>query len=97
MKKTNLNLKIVNDFLPQATFDYHNLGILNSYEIEKYLNEFIQDCRFLGYIQVLIITGKGQVRRPLVSKLLKQSKEVSEYKTAGYFNGQEGAIEVTLK
>jgi len=97
MKKDSKANNQFNDFIPQATFDYHNLGVLNSYEIERYLLEFFQDCTFLGYKRVLVITGKGQVIRPLVNKLLKQSDYVFEYKVAGYFNGQEGAFEVTLK
>ncbi len=96
MKKASNHIKFENDFLPQATFDYHNLGVLNPYEIEKYLIEFIQDCNFLGYKRILIVTGKGYVVRPLVSKLLKKSREVKEFKQAGYFNGQDGAFEVTL-
>lgn len=49
-----------------------------------------------GYKRVLVITGKGKVVKPSVFKLLKQSKKVKEFKTAGYFNGQEGAFEVIL-
>lgn len=94
--KTHKAYQIANNFIPEATFDYHNLGILNSYEIEKYFNEFIQDCEFLGYKRILIITGKGQVIRPQIAKLLKQGRKIKEYKLAGYFNGQEGAYEVTL-
>jgi len=96
LKKYIRPLKIVNDFFPEATFDYHNLGILSPYEIEKYFEDFLLDCDILGYKRVLVITGKGQVVKPLVAKLLKHSKKVSTYKTAGYFNGQDGAFEVVL-
>ncbi len=96
MKKHKNSLNFYNDFIPQASLDYHNLGILNSYEIEKILMDFFLDCEFMGYKRVLVITGKGKVVKPSVFKLLKQSKKVKEFKTAGYFNGQEGAFEVIL-
>lgn len=84
------------NFVAQATLDYHNRGILNSYEVEKLLNEFFDDCHFLGYSKVLVVTGKGSFVRPLVINLLKRNKSVRSYNYAGYFNGQNGAIEVEL-
>lgn len=97
MKKYIKPQRIVNDFFPEATFDYHTAGVLSPYEIERYFDEFLLDCDVLGYRRVLIITGKGQVVKPLVSRLLKLSKKVESYKIAGYFNGQDGAFEVILK
>lgn len=81
----------------QDRLDYHELGELTSFDIEKYLFDFLEDSYNSGFTKVLVITGKGQVVRPLVQKLLKQNKFVEEFKQAGYFTGQEGAFEVYIK
>ena len=97
------NLDFVDQFgfLPQAELDFHELGVLTAYDIEKYLNEFLEDCYIAKLKNVLVITGKGNVVRPAVLKLLselqKKNKFVESFKTAGYFNGQSGAVEVVLK
>jgi DNA-nicking Smr family endonuclease len=84
-------------FISDSELDFHDFGILTEYEIEVILNNYIEDSYFLNLKYLLIITGKGKVVRPLVNKLLKTNKYVESHKRAGYFNGQEGAIEVTLK
>lgn len=84
-------------FIPQDQIDFHNFGEMTPFDIEKYLSEFLEDCYVAKYHQVLVITGKGSVVRPLVQKLLKQNKYVANFKPAGYFNGQGGAFEVELK
>jgi len=84
-------------FVPEAEIDFHEFGPMTSFDIEKYLNEFLEDSYFLKLRYVLVITGKGQVVRPAVLKLLKENKFVESFKTAGYFNGQSGALEVILK
>ncbi len=83
-------------FISEAELDYHNFGILLPYDVEKILNEFLEDSSIAGYKQVLVITGKGNVVRPLINKLLSRHKLVEKFKQAGYFNGQTGAFEVTL-
>lgn len=84
-------------FIPQATLDYHEFGVLLNFDIEQKLNIFLEDSYYKDYFQVLIITGKGKVVKPLVYKLLKSSKYVESFNLAGYFNGQGGAFEVNLK
>jgi DNA-nicking Smr family endonuclease len=84
-------------FTAEAELDYHTYGIVTSFEIEKYLSEFLEDSYISSFRHVLIITGKGKVIRPLVEKLLSQNRYVSSFKKAGYFTGQEGAFEVILK
>jgi len=99
-KRKRLNNKVaikkVFEFIPQDQIDFHELGILTSFDIEKYLNEFLEDSYISKLERVLVITGKGSVVRPKVMALLKSSKFVSKYKSAGYFNGQGGAFEVEL-
>lgn len=97
MKNLKNRYFIINDFIAQAELDFHEFGELTTYDIEKYLNEFLEDCYISKLQRVLIITGKGKVVRPLVMKLLKINKYVSTFKTAGYFNGQSGALEVEIK
>lgn len=106
-KKRNKTIKEISNpidpfkFFAQAELDFHNLGVLTSYDIEKHLSEFLEDCFIAKMKEVLVITGKGNVVRPAVLKLLsglsKKNQWVESFKTAGYFNGQSGAIEVTLK
>ena len=96
VNKKNANKQLFNEFLPQAQIDFHEFGLLTNYDIEKYLNEFLEDCYISKLDKVLVITGKGNVVRPLVIKLLKQNKLVKSFKQAGYFNGQSGAVEVEL-
>ena len=84
-------------FIPEAELDYHTLGIVTSFEIEKLLSLFLEDSYIASFHHVLVITGKGKVVRPLVEKLLSQNNYVSSFKKAGYFTGQEGAFEVSLK
>lgn len=88
-------------FYAQAELDYHEFGELTQFDIERYLNEFLEDCYIEKLKTVLVITGKGNVVRPAVLKLLsglqKKEKFIESFKTAGYFNGQSGAVEVVLK
>ena len=83
-------------FIAEDTLDYHQFGQLTHYEVEKILNEFLEDAYYSDKSQVLIITGKGKLIRPIMPKLLKKHKLVKNFKTAGYYNGQDGAFEVTL-
>jgi DNA-nicking Smr family endonuclease len=84
-------------FYSQDEFDYHDLGPMTPFDIEENFNRFIEDSYFKMLRYVTIVTGKGQVVRPLVQRLLKTNKYVEKFKNAGYFNGQDGAFEVTLK
>ncbi len=85
-----------NDFIADATLDFHEYDMLYPYDIEKILGEFLEDSYVAGYKRIIIVTGKGKVVKPIVSRLLKDMKLINSYKTAGYFNGQEGAFEVEL-
>jgi DNA-nicking Smr family endonuclease len=85
------------EFIPDSELDFHNFGVLNAAEIEKLLSEFIEDSYIANKNYLLIITGKGKFVRPLVKNLLRENKYIKSFKTAGYFNGQDGAFEVVLK
>lgn len=85
------------NFIADSELDFHGRGLLNEFDIERILNEFIENEYTAGKNYLLVITGKGKVVRPLVKKLLAHNKYVTSFKQAGYFNGQEGAFEVTLK
>lgn len=87
----------LNNFIPEAELDFHNLGRLQPFDIEINLDHFIEDCQIAGHKNVLVITGKGLVVKPIVQRLLKHHKQVESFKLAGYFNGQGGAFEVVLK
>ncbi len=84
-------------FIAGDTLDFHNYNELTNYDIEDILYKFIEDSFVAGYEQILIITGKGRVVKPLVHKLLSKNKYIKSYKKAGYYNGQDGAVEVYLK
>ncbi len=85
------------DFVSQDEIDFHKFGPLTGFDIEKLLCNFLEDCYVAKLEKVLVITGKGNIVRPAVNKLLKQNKYVQSFKSAGYFNGQSGAFEVELK
>jgi DNA-nicking Smr family endonuclease len=84
-------------FISDSEIDFHDFGPMTQIEIEQKLEQFIEDEYAKGSTNLLVITGKGKVVKPLVEKLLKVSKFVRTFKTAGYYNGQTGAFEVILK
>lgn len=80
-----------------SQLDFHDFETsLLPYDIEKILNEFLEDSHIAGHRHILIITGKGKIVRPHVKKLLGNHPLVQEFRTAGYFNGQDGAFEIKL-
>lgn len=83
-------------FVSEDQLDFHDFERLTPFDIEKILNEFIEDSYVAGRENILIITGKGKVVRPLVEKLLPKNKHIRKFKRAGYFNGQDGAFEIFL-
>lgn len=86
----------MSEFIPQATIDFHKFGLLSEYDVEQKLANFLEDAYIQNLTQVLVITGKGEMVRPLVKKLLEKSDLVESFETAGYFNGQTGAFEVRI-
>ncbi len=84
-------------FQHDSKLDFHKYGKLDHFDIEKILNEFIEDEHNHGHKALLIITGTGMLVKPVVNRLLKTNKLVKEYGEAGYTNGQKGAYEVILK
>jgi DNA-nicking Smr family endonuclease len=90
-------------FKHEAKFDFHDLELkgITDYEVETHLFHFLEDSYHKGLQNVLVVTGKGSVIKPMVLKLLKTSSQiknlVKRYKLAGYFNGQGGALEIVLK
>lgn len=95
MKKKHLNFQQIFDY--DDKLDFHTFGILRRFEINLHLEHFIEDSYARSYKNLLIITGKGQVVRPIVEKNLKLNKLIFTYRVGGYFNGQDGAFEVELK
>ena len=83
-------------FIPEDTLDIHDYGPMLHHEIEYLITRFITDNYNRKLEKIKIITGKGNVVSPLTIKILKKSKHVKEYRYAGYFSGQKGAIEIIL-
>lgn len=84
-------------FIPEDILDIHELGHITHHEFEYVIERFIIDNYNRKYEKIKIITGKGKVISPLTITILKKSKYVKEYRFAGYFSGQNGAIEIILK
>src|SRR5688500_14921179 len=84
------------NFIIEEELDFHGFGVIDHLDIERILNNFIEDCHIRGVKNILVITGKGDVIRPLVPKLLAKNRFVADYRPAGYFTGQEGAYEIVL-
>ena len=88
---------------PEATFDYHEEGILTEDEIKEKAEEFIIESKRKGHMRVLIITGKGlhsengPVIKPLLSWYLTKLNQVKSVKEAKIDRGGSGALEIELK
>jgi DNA-nicking Smr family endonuclease len=87
---------------PQASFDFHGLGILTPVEICEKASDFVRASRQKGYKKVLIVTGKGlhsksgPVIGPILEKYLPGLPEVKSIVKARRDRGGEGALEVEL-
>src|SRR5687768_13042330 len=96
-KYQNTKQKDFENFIIERELDYHQFGIIDKLDVERILNEFIEDSYVKELKYLLIITGKGPLIQPLVPKLLVKNLYVEDFRIAGYFTGQEGAYEVILK
>jgi DNA-nicking Smr family endonuclease len=83
-------------FREQATLDMHEFLPLPHDEIRDMIRTFIEEQHSLGKYQIKIITGKGQVVRPITLKIVSKSPLVKQFRFAGYYSGQNGAIEILL-
>lgn len=88
---------------PQAEFDFHDLGILSTAEIQKMATNFLQESKKSGLQKVLIITGKGlhskdneAVVKPVLLEYLPTLSFVSSVRLARRDRGGDGALEVVL-
>ncbi len=99
MKKYTLDdLRLIyEDFKPQVQLDFHDYGVINSFDIARIYNEFVDETIKLKQKRLLIIVGKGKIVNPRVNKLLSKDNRVDSFNYAGYFSGGKGAFEVTLK
>ncbi|KKP36681.1 MAG: Smr protein/MutS2 [Candidatus Peregrinibacteria bacterium GW2011_GWA2_33_10] len=88
--------------MPEAQFDFHELGILMNEEIVFETEQFIKNCAENGMKKVLIITGKGlhsengPVVRPIVMKTLSTLTEVKSVAAAKIDMGGSGALVIDL-
>jgi len=89
---------------PQAEFNFHDRGILTQSDMQKLVDEFIEECRDRGLRKVLIITGKGlhsrngsPVIKPFVKKYLQSKSFVSMVYEGRYDRGGSGTLEIILK
>jgi DNA-nicking Smr family endonuclease len=94
---TRRNNILFNDFIPDATLDFHGRDSYSAHEIEVDLEKFILEAVAYEYKHLVIVTGKGEKIRPQVEKLLCKTKAVKTFRTASYYNGQSGAFEVELR
>jgi DNA-nicking Smr family endonuclease len=83
-------------FREQATLDMHEFLPLPHDEIRDMIRKFIEEQYKMGSYQIKIITGKGVVVRPMTLKILSKSPYVKQFRFAGYYTGQDGAIEILL-
>ena len=90
---------------PEATFDFHDRGVLTPADIRSLAKKFIEGSRSKGHSRIRIITGRGRnsargpVVRPTVLSLLgrlQQEGLVSDYNSARMDAGGDGAIDILL-
>jgi len=87
-----------------ATFDFHNLGLMEPNQIQYYCEKFLSDSYSQGNNYLLIITGNGNTTSNSVSMVkrivlftLKQNKLVKKFGQAQAQWGGSGAFEIWLK
>ena len=85
------------DFKPEALLDFHDYDILNESYILEIYDQFIKESIEASQTKVLIITGKGEVIKPLINKTLARDNRVDTYNHAGMYQGGKGAFEIFLK
>lgn len=98
MKRNPLkNLNKLSGFQPEAILDYHGFGVLDPYEVEEILNNFMYKAYEMKLVKVLVITGKGRLIKQSVPGILKKVNFVKSFQIASSANGGEGALEILLK
>lgn len=101
-RKTPVGNKYAHLSQPQATLDYHGMGVLTPDEIRVKAEDFVKSCTRKGYKKILIVTGKGihsksgPVIGPLLEDFLPGLDEVKSVLKARRDRGGEGALEVEL-
>ena len=90
---------------PEATFDFHDRGILRGADVKRMTEDFVQKSRAKGLRRIRIITGKGrgstgeplvgpQVRRTL--EALRRTGVVESSAEAKVTEGGSGAVDIVL-
>lgn len=99
MQKRKHN-KYAEQAAPQATLDFHGLGILAEHEIYETVNHFLDVSHDKGYHFVAVIVGKGlhSAQGPVIGPLLRSYIPtlpfVKECLDAPYTRGGAGALEI---
>lgn len=101
--KIKKNNKYDNLSKPQAEFDFHGRGILRMNEVQKMVDEFLDECRSRKLTKVLFITGKGlhsqkgmSVIKPFLRKYLDSLSFVDRVYEGRFDRGGAGTLEVIL-
>jgi len=88
--------------LPQAEFDFHNLGRLTHQDILKLAEDFIADCLEDNLKIVSFIVGQGihsangPVIKPLLAEWLSNHPAVKSFSSGKFGAGGEGVFIVKL-
>ena len=89
---------------PQAEFDFHDRGLLTPGDMQRLIDEFMEECIDRGLYKVLIITGKGlhsrkgmPVIKPFVKKYLQDKPYVARVYEGRADRGGSGTLEVILE
>jgi len=103
-KKPQKNNKFDNLSQPQATFDFHDRGILSHSKMRELCDEFLEQCLNRKLNKILIITGKGlhsrkgsPVVKPFIKKYLSSHPQVHNIYEGRRDRGGAGTLEVILK
>jgi len=98
------NNKFDNLSQPQATFDFHDRGILTQSQMRQLCDDFLKECLHQKLTKILFITGKGlhsrngmPIIKPFLKKYLSTHSQVHNIYEGRRDRGGSGTLEVILK
>lgn len=90
---------------PEATLDFHDLGVLDGATVKRMTSEFVADAQARGLCRVRLITGKGRhskgdpLVKPQVQRTLEELRRagvIESFADARIDQGGAGAVDAVV-